>query len=293
MDEMAFHPYPAQSTDPISKGFQWPNAGFANLDRIKQAVYDAFHGTGQPVFGEGTNGGGLTLRIDEISWQTAIPSSSAYAYQGQENVAVSDEQTQAQIYADLVKEAECDPSLSALSFFGIIDEADLATFQGGLVRADGTLRPSYDAVRQTMGQTGGNCSLTPVSWTHTAGVVGALPKWGKLKPRKAYETYWSFNATAGEDATYRAGVFKVKGPGAAKGRTTQIARKLATGSAALNATGVVKAYWTPLVKFPAKKLAAGWYVYGIKLTSTVSPDRTSVFTSKPFRVGPKAVAKKK
>jgi hypothetical protein len=295
MDEMGFHPYPADSTDPISKGFQWPNAGFANLDRIKQAVYDAFHGTGQPVFGEGADGGGLKLRIDEISWQTAIPSSSAYAYQGQENVAVTDEQTQAQIYADLVKEAECDPSLSALSFFGIIDEADLATFQGGLVRADGTLRPSYDAVRQTMAQTAGNCSLAPVTWTHTTGVVGALPKWGKLAPRKAYETYWSFNATAGEDATYRAGIFKVKGPGAPKGRTTQIAQKLAAtkgAPAALNMTGAVKAYWSPLVKFPAKKLAAGWYVYGIRLASVVSPDRTSVFTSKPFRVGPKKTTKK-
>ncbi len=158
MDEIAVHPYPAESTDPIDKGFLWPNVGFANLDRIKQAVWDAFHGTAQPVFAEGpaaVSGGGLKLRVDEIAWQTAIPASSARVYTGTENVAVTDEQTQAAIYAGLVKDSECDPSLSALSFFGFIDEPQLEAFQGGLVRADGTLRPSYDAVRGAIGQSGG------------------------------------------------------------------------------------------------------------------------------------------
>ena len=38
-DEFNLHPYPpTQDTDPFSKKFQWPQAGAANLDRIKQAL---------------------------------------------------------------------------------------------------------------------------------------------------------------------------------------------------------------------------------------------------------------
>jgi hypothetical protein len=287
MNEIAVHPYPAESTDPIDKGFRWPNVGFANLDRIKQEVWDAFEGTGQPVFAEGpaASPGGLTLRVDEIAWQTSIPASSAHAYTGAENVAVTDDQTQAAIYGDLIKESECDPSLSALSFFGFIDEPQLEAFQGGLVRADGTLRPSYDSVRGAIAETAGRCEGTEVAWQHTNVVVGAKPTWGKLNPRPARQTSWSFSATATEDATYRAGVFPVKGPRVA--RRAPIQRALATNSApaALSMTGALKAYYVPRVKFAKRQLEPGWYVYAIRLTAAVNPARTSFFLSKPFRVG--------
>ena len=36
MDEFAFHPYPAHNTDSPEVGYTWPNAGLANLARIKQ-----------------------------------------------------------------------------------------------------------------------------------------------------------------------------------------------------------------------------------------------------------------
>jgi hypothetical protein len=52
MDVFGFHPYPARDRDPLAKGYRWPNAGVANLRRIKQAVWDAFHGTAQPTFAE-------------------------------------------------------------------------------------------------------------------------------------------------------------------------------------------------------------------------------------------------
>jgi hypothetical protein len=49
MDGLSFHPYPYKATDSPEKRYRWPNAGFANLDRIKQAVWDAFRGTEQPT----------------------------------------------------------------------------------------------------------------------------------------------------------------------------------------------------------------------------------------------------
>ena len=53
MDVFGFHPYPARDRDPLAKGYRWPNAGVANLDRIKQALWDAFNGTAQPTVAEG------------------------------------------------------------------------------------------------------------------------------------------------------------------------------------------------------------------------------------------------
>ena len=52
MDVFGFHPYPARDRDSLAKGYRWPNAGVANLDRIKQALWDAFHGTAQPTVAE-------------------------------------------------------------------------------------------------------------------------------------------------------------------------------------------------------------------------------------------------
>lgn len=53
MDVFGFHPYPARDRDSLAKGYRWPNAGVANLDRMKQALWDAFNGTAQPVVAEG------------------------------------------------------------------------------------------------------------------------------------------------------------------------------------------------------------------------------------------------
>lgn len=53
MDVFGFHPYPARDRDPLHRGYRWPNAGVANLNRIKQAMWDAFHDTAQPTFLEG------------------------------------------------------------------------------------------------------------------------------------------------------------------------------------------------------------------------------------------------
>ena len=56
-DEYDMHPYPPNvNTDAYTKKSQWPNAGAANLDRIKQALWDAFHGTGQAVPAEQSGG---------------------------------------------------------------------------------------------------------------------------------------------------------------------------------------------------------------------------------------------
>ena len=163
MDGFSFHPYPNEATDPLERGYQWPNAGFANLDRIKQALWDAFDGTGQP-----TTLDGLTIHLDEVGWQ--VDTKGRVGYRGLENVPVTDEATQAAIYGKLVRDAACDPDVASVSFFGFRDDGLRTGFQAGLERADGTARPSAAAVKTAIPA---GCSGAARTWAPGAEVIGA------------------------------------------------------------------------------------------------------------------------
>ncbi len=119
MDQLSIHPYPnpGSPTDGPEVGYANPDRfGLSNLDRVKQAVYDAFNGTGQP-----TTLNGLTFVIDEIGWQT---DTSAYpGYVNAENVAVVSEQQQAdRIRTMVTKYLACDPTVVGVQLFLLVDE---------------------------------------------------------------------------------------------------------------------------------------------------------------------------
>jgi len=262
MDGLSFHPYPNVNTDPPSRGYVWPNVGVPNLDRMKQAFYDAFNGTGQPA----TFGGAFRITVDELGWQADTASSGAY--NGVENVPTVDEATQARYYSEAIELLRCDPAVEAISFFHLVDEADRDRWQSGVLRADRSRRPSFDAVKSAIAGAGAPCRR-PVAFQPSITVQGATPKWGKLKGRSSPKrTYWSFHVTAAEEATY----------------TATIRRKGST-RAVLTAKGKVKAKHTPLVRFPKRKLKPGSYVYAITLRATTNTGRVARFTSPPFRVG--------
>lgn len=172
MDVFGFHPYPAKDRDPLAKGYRWPNAGVTNLGRIKQAIWDAFNATAQPTFDEPglEQERPLTFKLDEVGWQVAIPSGARASYYGRESVRPTDEKTQARIYGQLIRSVSCDPSVSELLFFGLIDEPNLDRWQAGLVRADKSRRPAWGTVRDAVGQ---RCASRRVVWQHTEEVVGA------------------------------------------------------------------------------------------------------------------------
>jgi hypothetical protein len=166
MDAFSFHPYPNKATDPLERGYGWPNAGFVNLDRIKQALWDAFDGTAQP-----TTLNGLRLHLDEVGWQ--VDTSRLVGYQGRENVPVTDEVTQAAIYADLIRRSACDPDVHEVSFFGFRDDGLRTGFQAALQRADGTPRPALAAVRAAIAETAAGCAGAPRVWSPSLEVTGA------------------------------------------------------------------------------------------------------------------------
>ena len=291
MDEFGFHPYPNQNNDPPLKGYPWPNAGIPNLDRIKQAVWDAFNGSAQPTFGErGGKGGGakpMLLDLDETGWQVAIPSSLQKLYYGKESVTPIDEGTQAQYYADIVRFVSCDPNVRSLSFFHLVDERDLDRWQSGLMRIDDTKRPSYTAVKNAIAQTHGQCALTPPGWQHTTTVTGAAVQFGFLAKRSTRNTIWRFRAAAQEEGRYVAGIFRLGGAKLSPTARRAVLRSLANprSKPLLRATGTVKAYRSTLVKLQKRRLKrSGWYVYGIRLAATMNPLRTNSYVSRPFRV---------
>ena len=281
-DQLGFHPYPQQNTDAATKDYQWPKVGIANLPRLKQAIWDAFHGTAQPTFAENGAGGALTLMIDEVGWQVGVNSS---LYTGKETVPTISEQTQAQTYTDLIRVAACDPSVTDLLLFQLVDETSLDRFQSGLIRGDGTQRPAYQAVKQAIAETGGRCAGPPPTWRHTSAVDNAYTNDCAPGAHAPDQTYWSVIVRADEDTTYQAGVFKLP---AGKGTLSAGALERAlsgSGQAALYASGNSQAYIARLIRFPARNLAAGRYVCAARLSSVMNPERTSTLVSEPFTVG--------
>lgn len=283
MDELAFHPYPVKNTDPPFVGYAWPNAGLANLDRIKQAVWDAFHGTAQPTFadtGVQTFTPPLKLELDEIGWQVAILPSLATLYSGTETIPTIDEATQAGYYADAITAAECDPTVSSLSFFLLLDEPMLSRWQSGLERIDGSHRPSYDTVKQVIADTHGTCRDAIVGWAHTAKVVAPRVVFGDLKRKRTTRNRkWSFTAGAKEEAVFRAGIY----PAGTSKRTIATRLVRSNPKALMAASGLIKAK-NRVVAFPKRKLKKGRYVFAIRMQATMSPSRVTVVVSSAFRV---------
>jgi hypothetical protein len=304
MDELSFHPFPNLNTDPLGRGYQWPNAGLANLDRLKQAVWDAFYATGQPVFPESSFGrfgplaslaaaDSLRFRLNEVGWQVEIVPSAKDAYHGKESVATTDEASQAQIYGDAVPFIACDPAVRSLLFFHLTDDPDLDRWQSGLIRADGTRRPAYTSVKAAIARTGGRCAGVTTAWRHATTVIGASARFPFQRRVAAKTRSWKPVATALEATTYHAAIFRVprlRTPtGKARLKIQRALLRAKPSGAVLAKKGIVQAYRESVVVFPAKTLKPGKYVYAVQLFAETNATRKSFFVSKAFEV----VGKKK
>jgi hypothetical protein len=285
-DVFDMHPYPAvQDRDPFSRPLQWPQAGAANLDRIKQAIWDAFHGTGQPVVSRSgqpradatTPVGGLRIALDEAGEQTdVVDTAHVAAYDGTpENVVTLTEAQQAANYDELAELAACDPSVASLLYFPLIDNTNVSTgFQSGELYADGVHKASYDAVKSKLASAQGLCQggVAGVSdaWSPARGVIGAQGIFDGLRAVRRVAAA----LTVGEDATFTATLQRLAGP------SGPVARRAAT------VAGRARAYRTPSIRFPRAALRPGFYNVKVVLTAAVNPLRRSTLTSRVFRIGP-------
>lgn len=280
MDALSFHPYPNSNLESPAAGYRWPNVGVPNLDRLKQAFHDAFAGTAQPVLGvaaRAASGGTplqpLTVAIDELGWQ--VPTDDLPGYSESENVPTVTEEQQAAWYADVIARYACDPSVEALNFFHLRDEADRRRFQSGLLRLDGSPRLSYAAVKDAIVQAA-TCTGRPVRWQPAKGVIGVKAAWPKVRRLPRGPVVLRFQLTAEERATYRAQLVALARP--AKGK------KLVNVRGPLAAAGgEIRAYFRPFVTFRGR-LTPGTYVVKVKVAAAMNPSRTTTLTSRPFVV---------
>jgi hypothetical protein len=201
MDQLSVHPYPNPSNPTEGPDAGYDNLdrfGIANLDRVKQAVYDAFNGTGQP-----TTLNGLTFVVDEVGWQTDTTPYKGYV--NAENVNVVSEQTQASyIKMMITKYFACDPTVVGVQLFLLVDETYRngrdATgkymgggWQSGLVTAGGdgvsAQKLAYGASAPLFAAGRSACSGQMISWspsksgtTANGGAKGGSSKPGAKPP---------------------------------------------------------------------------------------------------------------
>jgi hypothetical protein len=294
MDQLAFHPHPNSYRDGYLVGYRWPNAGTSNLGRIKQAIWDAFHGTGQPIFaerGRPVSKAGLpplTVRLNEVGWQVAIPPESQHAYYGVESVPrLADERFQADTYAALIPYYACDASVHSMLYYGLVDEPDLDRWQAGLIRADRTRRPSFTTVRSALSRGLTHCKGRPKTWRHTIKVVGATARFGQRR-RSATDRNWSFSASAEESSIVNAAMYRLPGrrlsPALRKRLLAAVGRRR-TPKPVFSARAKARAHAGTFIRFPRKAVAAGSYVFAIRLRAEMNPARQATLISKPFPVG--------
>ena len=276
MDELGLHLYPRSDRDSALAGDRWPRAGIVNLARIKQAVWDAFAGTGQTTVEQG-----LKLRIDEIGWQATIPDGRRSAYHGRETAAVTSERAQADNYAKVIGIAACDRSISALYLLHLSDDADLERYQSGIRRADGSAKPAYAAVRAAAARARRGCAGRQVTWRHAVKVVGARARFGLGSGvASRLRRSWGFNVTAAEEVSYVAAIFPATTP---KATVRRLATTRSVG-AVTTTIGRVRAGWNPRLRFPQGVLRPGRYVYAVRLRASMNPRRSSMLVSREFVV---------
>ena len=184
MDQLSIHPYPNPSvpTLPPSVGYTDTNRfGIPDMARVKQAVYDAFNGTGQP-----TTLDGLTFRIDEVGWQTDTTQYSQYV--NPENVKVVTEQQQADYIQQMAQNYfACDPTVTDVELFLLVDEKYRngkdetgktvgGGWQSGLLTAGGqgvsTPKIAYAQDGPVFAQGRAACTGSLVSWAPAGTTTG-------------------------------------------------------------------------------------------------------------------------
>ncbi len=122
-------------------------------------------------------------------------------------MAVIDEARQARIYADVVRTLGCDRSVSSIDFFHVIDNRDLIHYQSGLLRADGSERPSFAAVRNAVAAP---CTA-PKPWRHETSVLSASASFTPgAHPTSAADL--KLRIGAAEDADVTVAILRAAGP---------------------------------------------------------------------------------
>lgn len=262
---------------------------------LMQALWDGFNGTGQPLPGDCRGSRCTKIWYLEAGFQTSVDPARAASYRGVENEShplpdfgggdppVVDPTTpapdQATQLADAIRSAACQPHVEAFFNFMLVDEADLAGWQSGLLWADRVQKQSYPAFRDAVraAATGAAPCGTlkgqpqPQAFVPQTSVRILKLGWPTAKRFPATNAVWRFGVTAAESGTYSAVLYRV---GGAAGRV-----------AAERRNGRVQRGVFTTIRFPARRLRPGTYQMEVQLTSEGNAERFVKRTSPTFVVG--------
>ena len=143
MDSFSIHVY--GESPRIPPAFAHPKTtsiGIADYDKLVALLGTAFDGTAQA-------GSDLPIVYGEYGVETNVPPDKAKLYTGREVVPAVTPATQAAFYRQAIELARREPTVRMLCFFHVDDETRLAGLQSGVRYADGTAKPSLEAVRTT------------------------------------------------------------------------------------------------------------------------------------------------
>ena len=144
MDVFALHPYQTRSTIPPGQPHTGTSLGFGDYDKLVPLLGEAFDGTAQP-------GSKLPIAYTEFGVQSIIPPSAQGPYTNLQSPLGKDavpEQTQAEYYEQALKLATCQPTVIAVYFFHLFDEADLNRWQSGPYYADTKPKSSLEPIKK-------------------------------------------------------------------------------------------------------------------------------------------------
>lgn len=262
MDLLSHHPYPnpERITRGADAGYDWPNAGIPDLDRLKQATQDAFAGTSHPTFSTT-----LKFKLDEVAWQARILPEHAPLYTGAENSVVVEEAQQAEFTRALIAKVACDGHVAELLLFHLVDERELnasATsggWQSGLLRADLSRRPAFDTVKAAIGA---GCPGAQSSWTPATGIVG-----GSIDVRAKKQQ-------VRKGGRKQKGVKFEFGGGAAEGISWTVQIKNKAGKVVVSKSGMRDAPFAAPNMFAPVLLGGGSYTATMTFTALTNDART-------------------
>ena len=285
-DVVDVHAYSNINTQPLTRPYQWPQAGAADLDRAEQLAGGTRSMAPRPA---GLQGGERSreaqarwlrhVRLDESGRDRARPTrprSTRSSTPVGRYVPLVDEATQARFYNDLISPVKCEPYVETLDLFHLIDEPLLLGFEQrpAVVRRQPTAFVRRRAQRRSR-------RPAPAYERRMHGVTrprgtGARGSWN-LKPKLAVQrTFWA-KVGAGEEATAEVGV---------RGGHAVAARSLEGGAS----TAEMQMGWAgPRVNIVRTLKFTGCNsflvaVFAALLHVTMNPTRTKLLVSKPFMI---------
>jgi hypothetical protein len=162
-DTVGHNAYPASPTEmPWTAHPRSTAIGQGDLGKLVSILGAGFAATPQPVPGVD----GVSIWIMEQGFQSAVDPAKAAAYQGFETVRsvlpsgalegalMGWGRPHSSQVADSVRFAYCQPAVDAIFTFLLADEADLGGWQSGVLWADWTPKPAYDALKEAIGEVG-------------------------------------------------------------------------------------------------------------------------------------------